>query len=225
MTESEWLKGGRPLGMLGYLLDTVGRARYSERHFRLFACACVRQAQALLSDRRSRQAVEVAERYALGQTDRRALEQARNAARDASLAIWQSSLESAHELADHVRAAQAALDVTTQPGRIAAWQVCQALFPTLLADWSPRAADLIRDVFGNPFHSPSLPEHWRVWNEGTIARLARHIHERQRYDELPILADALEDAGCTDEAITSHCRQAPIHGPGCWVLALLMGEE
>jgi hypothetical protein len=211
--------------MLGFLMDTLKQARSSEHRFRLFACACVRRVEGLLADRRSRAALDVAERYALGKTDHRALEHARNAARDASLTIWQRSLENGGALADTVCAAQAALDVTTQPGRMAAWQVCQALFPTLLADWSPQAADLIRDVFGNPFQVPSLPPYWRIWNEGTIVRLARHIHEGQRHDELPILADALEEAGCTDEGILNHCRFAPVHVPGCWVLELLVGDD
>ena len=225
MTESEWLHGGRPLGMLGYLLDSVHRAPYAERRFRLFACACVRQVQGLLGDRRSRQAIEVAERYALGLTGPRALEQAANAARDASLAVWQRSLAGEGALADAVRAAQAALDVTTQPARIAAWQVCQALFPTLLLDWAPRPADLIRDIFGNPFQQPVLPEHWRFWNDGTIPRLARQIHQDRHHDELPILADALEDAGCIDQGILEHCRNAPVHVPGCWVVELLLSDD
>jgi hypothetical protein len=223
MTEADWLRGGRPLSMLGYLLDSVGRARYPDHRFRLFACACVRQVQALLGDHRSRLALAVAQRYALGQTDRRGLAQARNAAREASLAIWQDSL-AGNASEDAVRAAHAALDVTTQPGHIAAWQVCQTLFPTLLADWSPGAADLVHDIFGNPFQTPRLPEHWRTWNDRTIPRLARHIHERYRHAELPILADALEEAGCTDESILSHCRSGSLHVPGCWVLELLVEE-
>ncbi len=225
MTEVEWLGGARPLSMLGFLLDSVGRARYPDRRFRLFACACVRQVQGLLRDRRSRQAIEVAQRYALGATDRRALEHARSAAREASIEIWQAASVPGAALDDAVRAAHAALDVTNPSGSIAAWQVCQALFPTLLADWSGEAASLLRDIFGNPFHEPVLPAYWRLWNEGTILRLARHIDDTQRYDELPILADALEDAGCTDEQVLRHCRGDLVHVPGCWVVDAVLGKD
>jgi hypothetical protein len=90
---------------------------------------------------------------------------------------------------------------------------------------SAEAADLIRDLFGNPFHAPVLPDHWRAWNEGTILRLARHVHDDRRFDEMPVLGDALEEAGCTDEQVLGHCRSAPAHVPGCWVLELLLAEE
>jgi hypothetical protein len=161
----------------------------------------------------------VAQRYALGQTDRRALEQARNAAREAAAVIWQQSLQSGAGLADTARAANAAVEATTQPGRIAAWQVCQGL------DALAASADLLRDVFGNPFHTPALPVYWREWNQATIPRLARDIHERHRYDDLPILADALEEAGCTDEALLRHCRDGRLHVPGCWVAELLVDDS
>jgi len=57
-----------------------------------------------------------------------------------------------------------------------------------------------------------------------VARLARAIYEEGRCGDLPILADALEDAGCTDADILEHCRSAGPHVRGCWLLDLLRKE-
>jgi protein phosphatase len=66
---------------------------------------------------------------------------------------------------------------------------------------------------------------WLVWNGGTVARLVRRIHEENAFDGMPILADALEDAGCTDTAILEHCRGPGPHSRGCWVIQVLLGRE
>jgi hypothetical protein len=58
-----------------------------------------------------------------------------------------------------------------------------------------------------------------------VARLARGIYDDRAFDRLPILADALEDAGCHDTAILDHCRQPGPHVRGCWVVDLLLGKE
>lgn len=83
-------------------------------------------------------------------------------------------------------------------------------------------ADLLREIVGNPFRTPTVDPHWLVWSDGTIAKMARSIREERAFDRLPILADALEDAGCTDRDILDHCRGPNQHVPGCWVLELLL---
>lgn len=65
---------------------------------------------------------------------------------------------------------------------------------------------------------------WLTWSAGTVVRLARAIAEERRWQDLPILADALEDAGCVTEDILHHCRQAGEHGDRCWVIDLLLGS-
>jgi hypothetical protein len=67
-----------------------------------------------------------------------------------------------------------------------------------------------------------IDDSWLSWNDGAVPKLARAISENQRWDELPILADALQEAGCTDQEILSHCRQADGHVRGCWVVDLLL---
>jgi anti-anti-sigma regulatory factor len=63
-----------------------------------------------------------------------------------------------------------------------------------------------------------------AWNGGTVPQLARAIRDGRAYDRLPILADALEEAGCAHADTLNHCRQAGPHVPGCWALSLILGE-
>jgi hypothetical protein len=72
---------------------------------------------------------------------------------------------------------------------------------------------------------PSLPPDWHTWNDATIPRLARGIYAEEAFDRLPILADALEDAGCSDAALLQHLRGPGPHVRGCWVLDLILGRE
>src|SRR3954452_10775816 len=84
MTEAEWLSSRRTQSMLGFLTDAVNRERHDDRRFFVFACACLREVYDRLPDRRSRQVVEVAERFAEGQAARRKLELAARAAGEAA---------------------------------------------------------------------------------------------------------------------------------------------
>jgi hypothetical protein len=83
----------------------------------------------------------------------------------------------------------------------------------------------LRDIFGNPFRSISIDSVWVEWNDRTVLRLAQAIYDERAYDRLPILADALEEAGCNDGVILSHCRQPGEHVRGCWVLDELLGKS
>jgi hypothetical protein len=87
-------------------------------------------------------------------------------------------------------------------------------------------AALVRDVFGNPFR-PMIPldPTWLVWNGGTVPALAERIYNERDWASLPVLADALEDAGCSSPEILIHCRGPGPHARGCWVLDLLLEKE
>jgi hypothetical protein len=82
-------------------------------------------------------------------------------------------------------------------------------------------AALLRCIFGNPFHPAPPVAAWLAWNEGTIPRLAQTIYDERQFEVLPVLADALEDAGCADVALLDHCRSQQEHVRGCWVLDLV----
>ena len=84
--------------------------------------------------------------------------------------------------------------------------------------------DLIRDIFGNPFRPVAIDRCWLSWNSGTIPKLAKTIYADRAFDRLPILADALEEGGCTDTAILEHCHGPGPHVRGCWVVDLLLGK-
>jgi anti-anti-sigma regulatory factor len=72
---------------------------------------------------------------------------------------------------------------------------------------------------------PLPPEpSWLTWNDGTVSRLARTIRAQRAFERMPILADALEEAGCTEADILDHCRSVVDHLPDCWVLGLLTVE-
>lgn len=69
---------------------------------------------------------------------------------------------------------------------------------------------------------PANPD-WLTWNNGTVRLLAQRIRETGETVLLPVLADALEEAGCTDSALLDHCRQ-PHEGPS-WLVELLATQE
>ena len=136
---------------------------------------------------------------------------------------WQQALHGAWERAffspppfDQVQAA-------SEVGR----HVGPDVFPRPLWDAEQAAhAGLLRDLFGNPFRPPAAVDPaWLRWNGGTVPRLARSAYEERAFDRLPILADALEEAGCADPAILGHLRGPGPHARGCWAVDALLGRE
>jgi hypothetical protein len=84
---------------------------------------------------------------------------------------------------------------------------------------------LLRDIVGNPLRAWAANPSWLAWEHGLIPVMARTIYERYRFDDLPVLADALEDAGCIDEEILAHCRHPSAHVRGCWLLDALLEKR
>jgi hypothetical protein len=89
-----------------------------------------------------------------------------------------------------------------------------------------RKCRLLRDIFGNPFRPVAADPSWL---SSTAVALAVGIYEQSAFDRLPILADALQDAGCNNEAVLGHCRlthrRQPVeHVRGCWVVDLVLGK-
>jgi hypothetical protein len=81
---------------------------------------------------------------------------------------------------------------------------------------------VLRDVFGNPFRPVSFDPAWRT---STAVALAAGMYESRDFGAMPILADALQDAGCDSEDILNHCRGGGPHVRGCWVVDLVLGKE
>lgn len=89
-------------------------------------------------------------------------------------------------------------------------------------DESSAQAAILRCIFGNPFRSVTLDLSWLTSN---VTAIAQAIYDEPAFDRLPILADALEDAGCANQDILEHCRGPGPHVRGCWVVDLLLGKE
>jgi predicted component of type VI protein secretion system len=81
-----------------------------------------------------------------------------------------------------------------------------------------------------PFHfllgtSSRIEPSSLTWHDGLLASIARQMYDSRDFLDMPILADALEEAGCTDQDILSHCRSGGEHVRGCWVIDLLLGKK
>jgi hypothetical protein len=80
---------------------------------------------------------------------------------------------------------------------------------------------LFREIFGNPFR----PVDFAPWRTGTAVALARQMYNSRDFGAMPILADALQDAGCDNDEVLSHCRAEAAHFRGCWVVDGVLGLE
>jgi hypothetical protein len=225
MDEREWLTCEDPDRVLRFL----GK-KYSPRKLRLFAVACCRTVWHILGDA-GRRAVQVAESFADRQISRDDLDEAGDAALSGegsrgppsgcgldlefnpaySLALW-----------DPLKAA------TETSAYAAGWAVGskkkRAKWEADFASERARHCFLLREVIGNPFHPVHLPPEVLTWQDGTVVRMAEGIYEERRVTDLPVLADALEDAGCDNADILNHCRGGGEHVRGCWVIDLLTGR-
>jgi hypothetical protein len=225
MTEAEWAVSFEAPRMIAAL-----RGKGSERLWRLYAVACVRRTAHLMRDARSRKALEVAERFADGAATEVELNLARTRA---EAAAHQALYE---EYIDEVRA-NFCWDAEFQ----AVWEARRAAETALLclaedigktfdgqtteiAD-TLQDPDLLRELFGNPFRWKLLDPAWLACNDGAAGKVARAIYDNHEFNHLPILADALEEAGCSDADILAHSRQPGEHARGCWVLDLVLGKE
>jgi hypothetical protein len=203
--EITWLACTDPDAMLHFL-----RGRVSERKLRLFACACIRRIWPLLPDGRCRRAVEVIERCADGLAGR-------------------AELQAALADAESVEAASTGAARTAVRAVVTAWSTAEhARSAAAQASHDPagerrRQADLLRDLVGNPFRPAPVKLAWLEHRGGRVAQIARTIYDGRRFADLPVLADALEESGCTDAAILAHCRSGGDHALGCWVLDSLLG--
>jgi hypothetical protein len=104
---------------------------------------------------------------------------------------------------------------------------CRAVGAYLEQDRQDRSekalADILRDIFGNPFRPITFDPAWRT---DTVLSLAGQMYESRDFGAMPILADALQDAGCDNEDVLNHCRDAnATHVRGCWVVDLVLGKE
>jgi hypothetical protein len=219
LTEEEWREGTCP-ARLECRLRLPSR-RFSARRWALLACACARRLWPLLKDEAARKALEVAERYAEGQARWRELRALARAIKVEKVA--------GRAYVPNEQAALVAIKLTVEAVRSgeaselsAARRACATAEPgqgALLAQ-----CDLIRDLF-EPYRPVTLERAWRRWNNGAVVGLASVIHAERRYDEVAVLGDALEEAGCTEGPLLAHCRSERRHTLGCWAVDTIIGKE
>jgi hypothetical protein len=201
MTEQEWSACEDPLRLLDYL-----EAPLDARKTFLLTAVCFRRHWTRLPEA-GRDWVRLAELAAESGASRASLDDAFEDLEDA--------LNDAGPPGEFV----ALLDL--------AWGMWQAEWPELHGDAAWREerqaqASLVREVFGSPFRPVALDP--TALGE-TVPALARGIYEERAFDRLPILADALEEAGCIEADILAHCRSPGPHVSGCWAVDVVLGKE
>jgi hypothetical protein len=227
-------------------VEAFPACRGSDRKLRLFACACYLRVRHLLPTPLARTAVGVAERFADGTAMAEELQQAearvwgplealegrwhasRGAERMALLpthealalalqTVWAAAPKAAYYAPSNASQAVAAIANPgvgcSDPGFCAS-QVAEEKVQ----------ADILRCIFGNLFRPATVAPAVLGWNGGTVRRVAQAVYEERAFDLLPVLADALEEAGCTDAWLLAHCRHPGPHARGCWLIDLILGK-
>jgi hypothetical protein len=223
MTEAEWLASEYLWQMLAFLADFRPA---SARKARLMGCAWCRRIWRSLTDH-NRALVAAVEEHPEGTGDEPGLKAAIRAAvaggrlglnvtpaDRAAVWLWKSFLVEGRSYQTHLIDCACGIS-----GHAATATDDEA------AERATQAA-LLLDVFGSPFHRLPAPDPaWLTWNGGTVTKVAQAIYDERAFDRLPVLADALEDAGCTDPELLGHLRSPGPHARGCWAVDLLLGKE
>lgn len=229
MTEAEWNTCTDAQAMLWFL-----HGKADDRKLRLFAVACCRAIGHLLRDNRSRNAVEVAERYAdkaAAMTELTEAQQAAYMVMTETAGVQSFAASAAASASAPVAGAAGWWVEEPENTRDANWVAAliagrqTATVARLLGNAGEvqRQCSSVRCIFGPlPYRPVVVGLHCRT---APVTTLAEVIYTDRAFDRLPILADALEDAGCHDAAILEHCRGGGEHARGCWVVDLLLGKE
>ena len=203
----------------------LGRAP-SARQWRLLACAIARTEFEWLRNPWFRDALSGAERWADTGTPPRDVENCRRQLQRLDLSerdVGRDPYEWFHRPED--------IEQSRQARRLPYGWVFLAL-RALSDDPQPRAADLTRDtrplagsLLRELVPNPFVPVAWNAdWFTTTARDLAGHVSAKGDFGAMPILADALQDAGCEDRRVLSHCREGKQHARGCWVLDAVLGK-
>ncbi|MGF1582365.1 MAG: hypothetical protein ACFCD0_23820 [Gemmataceae bacterium] len=197
-----------------------------DRLRRLYAVGCCRSLDEYLSDTRAQTALEVASEFADGTTSSQELEKARKrilaAAQelDALLIVscaYKAVAQATHPIPQFV--------FTLTPIYVAEVHTRSARTNPQFAKKSQRhfQHDLLRELLGEHQCPTSRSALLQARTE-QVSRIADHIYRHHRFEDMPILGDALEEAGLVDETVLAHCRSSSHHVRGCWVVDTLLGK-
>ncbi len=204
VTEEEWFATDYVFS----LFDSVCR-KSSRRKARLFAVACARRVETELPEGRPRVALDLSESYADG------------------LIPYSRLKDLSSHIDDPQTPGEMILDECTRLGKVQApiliaSLACQVAVQNCARDYASEDAAqvlILRDIYGNPFRPVTFDPRWRTTD---VVGLAHAIYDDKAFERMPILADALMDAGCEEEQIISHCRSDGPHVRGCWVVDLIL---
>jgi hypothetical protein len=209
MTEREWLACTDLRPMLEFLHGKV-----SDRKLRLFACACVRIGWSEMTDGRCREAVQTAEAFADGQSTKASLRRVRRE-------VSQAKKEMLHVVHLGYCICEAARRAATEKNVLnSVMQMQRTIEYSQLRDQAMLLPALLRCVF-NPFRPVAFDP---AWQTRTSLAVAQVIYDGRDFSLLPVLADALEDAGCENADVLAHCRGPGPHARGCSVVDLVLGK-
>jgi hypothetical protein len=221
VTEREWLDSDDPQVMLHVLQGNA-----TSRKLRLFACACVRRIWPLVPQD-SREIVQVSVDYADSRATSRDLGHHRKAAR---IPVLHPSKFMTLSLAPLLRpdfGCPDACELAESVARFVGWECCggrpvqYVMHPEIVQAENKAQAIILRDICGNPFRQASVDP---TWQTPELASLGQAIYMDQAFDRLPVLADALEEAGCVNAELLEHFRAPGEHVRGCWAVDLLLGK-
>jgi hypothetical protein len=215
MTEAQWRACEDSESMVELLRPVV-----SDRKLRLFACGVCRKLVTLVGTGEYVLGLEAAEDYADSGRTKSAMKRYRQA-----LTNRRISLSGGNQPEEYTALFLGTVAISEKDFRS---------FPTCLSDLHRdqqgdllervirAAGPTIRDIFGSPFRPVTFSPSWRT---DTAVSLARQMYAARDFSAMPILADALQDAGCDNEDVLGHCRGTGPHVRGCWVVDLVLGKQ
>ncbi len=211
--EQEWMEADNPAHFHGAMGVTV---KMSARRMRLAGVAGIRACGRKLTRVQEAMAT-AAEQFADGLIGIDALKKAEKAteAGQGEFAIVVSGL--GHRQASFALGAPVAATIPDSE-----CEFCHQFINRKLVERCRPVVAVFRDVFGNPFRPVKLDKKWR---SETVSALATGIYVERAFDRMPILADALEEAGCDHDEVLAHCRGPGPHVRGCWVVDLVLGKK
>jgi hypothetical protein len=217
MTEAEWLTETDVLPPLEFVEGTL-----SPRKSRLLAAALCRAVGPGQYHPDFLPALDVIERYADGAATTPELEDARQRCRVLAIQQFEQSALSAPAIIRNELAWALAFAATTPLSvEAVARRVMEATHPSFADALAVVCRDRIWDIVGNPFAPVAFDPAWRT---STAVGVANQIYDSRDFGAMPILADALQDAGCDNEDVLNHCRDAGPHARGCWVVDGVLGK-
>jgi hypothetical protein len=217
MTEAEWLAFDQADQLWRYPSVQMWLTR---RKAALFGAACVRATDGTGKQRRLWKAVEAVER-AVDTGDWAEVARVHRAADAACGKVRQRSTTHFWALAAMWLTGEGTSWPFHAPGELIA--ASSATARRSAGRLRRSYADILRDIVGNPFRPVAFDPAWRT---DTVVSLTKGMYESRDFSPMPILADALQDAGCDSEPILSHCRDETLtHVRGCWAVDLILGKS